>query len=429
MEGMVTLNRKEQKRLMVLNEVERGKMRGGEAAGVLGISLRQTWRLLAAYRRKGASGLAHGNRGRKPVNAIREEVRSQIVDLAATRYAGFNHQHLTELLADGEGIQLSRSSVRNILTASGIKSPRRRRPPRHRSRRERYPEEGMLLQVDGSPHDWLQGRGPEMSLVAAIDDATGKVPFALFRRQEDSPGYFMLLEGIVRRYGIPLAIYHDRHSIFEVSPDKRPSIEEQLEGKERATQFGRLMAELGITAISALSPQAKGRIERLWGTFQDRLVSELRLAGITTMEEANRFLVGFLERYNARFAVPPKQPGSAYRSPEGQDLKSLFCFKYQRVVGSDNVVRFNGHRLQLLPSLERLSYARCRVEVHQKLDGSLNIYYQGRYLDASPAPPEATKAREPAAAAIRPKSTQISRGIKPASDHPWRRWVYRANQQ
>ena len=431
MQGMVTLSKKQQKRVMVIGEVDRGEVRGREGAEVLGISLRHFRRLMGAYRKEGVAALAHGNRGRKPANAMGEEVKGRVVDLALTKYLGFNQQHFSELLDEREGIRLSRSSVRNVLLGAGIRSPRKRRPPRHRSRRERYPKEGMLLQIDESPHDWLEGRGPRISLIGAIDDATGKVPCALFREQEDSHGYFVLLRDIVGRYGVPLALYHDRHSIFEMTVDEREreTIQEQLAGKPMLTQFGRLMLELGITSISALSPQAKGRIERLWGTFQDRLVSELRLAGITTMEEANRFLVGFLERYNARFAVPPKQPGSAYRSPEGQDLKSLFCFKYQRVVGSDNVVRFNGHRLQLLPSLERLSYARCRVEVHQKLDGSLNIYYQGRYLDASPAPPEATKAREPAAAAIRPKSTQISRGIKPASDHPWRRWVYRANQQ
>jgi hypothetical protein len=287
----------------------------------------------------------------------------------------------------------------------------------------------MLLQIDGSPHNWLQERGPEMSLVGAIDDATGKVPYAVFREQEDSHGYFVLLQEIVKRQGIPLAIYHDRHSIFEVSPDKLPSIGEQLEGKTPVTQFGRLMAELGITAIPALSPQAKGRIERLWRTFQDRLVSELRLAEINTLEEANRFLECFLEHYNARFAVPPEQSGSAYRTTEGLSLETLFCFKHERVVGADNVVRFLGRRLQILPSLERLSYARCCVDVHEQLDGTLKIYYQGHYLDIRPAPPEATRIRELVGVSTPSVSAQPSYVAKPAQDHPWRRWVYRANRE
>ena len=430
MEGLVTLNNKEQKRLMVIGELDRGMVRGSEAATVLGISLRHLRRLMAAYRREGVVALAHGNRGRKPVNTIAAEVKQRVVDLAAGRYFGLNHQHFTELLAEREEIRLSRSSVRGILLHSGLKSPRKRRPPKHRSRRNRYPQEGMLLQIDGSPHDWLGDRGPRMGLLGAIDDATGKVPFAVFREQEDSQGYFMLLRDIVWRYGIPLAIYHDRHSIFEVSVDEREreTIQEQLAGKPVLTQFGRLMAELGITSIPALSPQAKGRIERLWGTFQDRLVSELRLAGVGTLEEADQFLESFLKRYNARFAVPPEQTGSAYRPAEGMEMEKFFCFKYGRVVGADNVVRFNGQRLQILPALGRLSYARCSVEVHEQLGGTLKIYYQGHYLDNRPAPAEASRMRELVGAGLTTPS-KPSRETRPAQDHPWRRWAYRPNRK
>jgi len=430
MEGKVTLTVKEQRRLKVINEVEKGEVGGREAAGVLGISIRHFRRMVAAYREDGVVALAHGNRGRKPANAIGEEIRRRVVDLAGSTYSGFNQQHFTELLGEREGICLSRSTVRNILLGVGIRSPRKRRPPKHRSRRERYPKEGMLLQIDGSPHDWLQGRGPRMSLIGAIDDAKGTVPHALFREQEDSLGYFLLMKGIVVRRGIPGAVYHDGHSTFEVSAEERErqTVQEQLSGKPMLTQFGRLMGELGVTPIAARSPQAKGRIERLWGTFQDRLVSELRLAGVSTLEEANRFLPGFLARHNARFAVPPREPGSAYRSAQDLDLETFFCFKYERVVGADNVVRFNGQRLQILPSPERLSYARCTVEVHEQLDGTIKVYYQGRYLDTRPAPAEAPRARQlaPAAAATASKPRRASR---PATDHPWRRWVYRTNRE
>jgi transposase len=429
MQGMVILSRKEQKRAMVMGQVDRGEVRGREGAEVLGLSLRQFRRLMAAYREEGVVGLMHGNRGRRPANALGEMIRERVTRLALTRYTGVNQQHFTELLDEREGIHLSRSSVRNILHEAGIRSPRKRRAPKHRSRRERYPKQGMLLQIDGSPHDWLEGRGPRMSLIGAIDDATGKMPYAVFRGQEDALGYFILMRGIVAGYGIPQALYHDRHSIFEVSPDEneRQTIQDQLAGKPMLTQFGRLMKELGITSISALSPQAKGRIERLWGTFQDRLVSELRLANISTIEEANRFLDGFIERYNARFAVPPEQPDLAYRSTVGSDLEKIFCFKYDRVVGAGNVVRFNGRRLQVLPSRERLSYARCNVRVHEQLDGTLKVYYQGHYLNTCPAPAEATRARQQASDIVarpqQPTSTYV-----PAPDHPWRRWVYRSNR-
>jgi hypothetical protein len=234
-----------------------------------------------------------------------------------------------------------------------------------------------------------------------------------------------------KRQGIPLAIYHDRHSIFEVSAGEREreTIQDQLAGKPMLTQFGRLMRELGITPIPARSPQAKGRIERLWGTFQDRLVSELRLAGISTLEEANRFLGSFLDRYNARFAVPPEQPGSAYRSVEGLELGTFFCFKYERVVGADNVVRFNGSRLQILPSPDRLSYARCAVQVHERLNGTLKVYYRGQYLGARPAAAEATRARE--LVGVREVATppKGNRATSPSQDHPWRCWVHRANRE
>jgi len=326
MKEEVTLNKKEQRRLLILNDLEKGRIKNKEAGDILGLSLRHVKRLRAAYRQEGAAALAHGNRGRKPAHVLDTGVKNQVVVLGRSTYAGCNHQHFTELLAEREGIIASRSTIRRILLEAGIRSPRKRRPPKHRSRRERYPQQGMLLQIDGSPHDWLEGRGPWLSLVGAIDDATGNVPYALFREREDAQGYFLLLQQIVKSHGIPMVLYHDRHGIFERAKKDEETVEEQLKGKKIPTQFGRLMEELSITSISALSPQAKGRIERLWGTFQDRLVSELRLAGAKTMTEAHRVLQNFLPRYNRRFAVPASQPGSAYRKP-GRGFKpdEVFC--------------------------------------------------------------------------------------------------------
>jgi transposase len=436
---IVTLNRKEQKRLVVLNQMEKGEMISREAAEVLGLPLRHVRRILAVYRKEGASVLAHGNRGRKPHNALDESVRKQILDLGQRTYAGCNNQHFTELLAEREGITASCSSLRRILLKAGGRSPRKRRPPKHRSRRERYPREGMLLQTDGSRHDWLEGRDPWLTLVGAIDDATGKVLYALFREQEDAQGYFLLLRQIVTSHGIPVALYHDRHGIFERSKGMPESLEEQLEGRRKPTQFGRLMEELGITFISSRSPQARGRIERLWGTFQDRLVSELRLAGARTLEQANQVLWDFLPRYNQRFAIPAAQAGSAYRQPkEGFVPDEVFCFKYYRTVGRDNVVRFGEHRLQIVPTNGRSSYVKAKVEVHERMDGSLTIYYQEQCLATKAAPPEAPVLRvrnttqfipgvddsqQPTLSAMagklsKPKSAHR---YKPAPDHPWRR--------
>jgi transposase len=448
MRKTITLNEREQKRLLVLNRVSDGQLTAAEAARLLEISVRQVRRILAAYRKEGAAALAHGNRGRQPVHAIDVQTRQRVLGLASSKYQGCNHQHLSELL-EAEGITISRSTVRRILGAAGLKSPRKRRPPKHRRRRERYPQEGMLVQIDGSPHAWLEERGPRLNLIAAVDDATGKVLGALFREQEDAHGYFLLLGQIVAKHGRPLAVYHDRHGIFERTPKEPESLAEQLAGHREPTQFGRLLEELEIGSISAHSPQAKGRVERLFGTFQDRLVVELRLAGAETLEEANRVLEAFLPRHNRRFAVPPAEPGLAYRPlPKGRRPEEVFCFKYLRTVGADNTVKLGEHRLQLEPSRERQSYARARVAVHERLDGSLAVYHEGKRVAMQPAPKEAPalRARHAARGTARPAKAEEQDGAgvvavegvdkraggtavglsTPRPDHPWRTPLKRA---
>jgi transposase len=420
----VTLNRREQQRLRVLNEVNRGTISILQASTVMQLSLRHCKRLLAGFRKRGAEALAHGNRGCRPYNKIDPSICEQVVELAKVKYKGFNQQHFSEKLAEQEGIPLSRSTVRRVLLEQGIASPRHRRAPRHRSRRERYPQSGMLLQTDGSPHDWLEGRGPKFCLIGAIDDATSEVPYACFQSQENTAGYIRMLGAITHTHGIPLALYHDQHSIFEISKDKLPTLEEQLAGKKPQTQLGRLLDELGINSISAKSPQAKGRVERLWNTFQDRLCSELRLVQASSIQQANQVLKQFLADYNQRFTVPAPEPGSAYRQP-GSDFQEeeIFCYKYERTVGTDNVVRYGPHRLQILPTSQRQSYARCKVRLHLKLDNTAAIYYEGRRLPTRPAPLEA-----PALRILNPAPASVISQKQPAKSepfNPWRQWVYR----
>ncbi len=323
----ITLNQEEQRRVVVLTSVREGRLTIPKAAGLLQMSERHTKRLLAAFRREGPAALAHGNRGRTPPNRLSAALRKRVVKLATTRYAGFNHQHLTEMLLTEEALTISRPTVRRILLNEGLHSPRTRRARRHRRRRERMPQRGMLLQMDASHHDWLQGRGPRLVLHGAIDDATNDVPAAVFRLQEDATGYFQVVRDIVRRLGCPLGIYTDRHTIFHAAPAQPPSLEAQLQGLRRPpTQLGRALKDLGIQWIPASSPQAKGRIERLWGIFQDRLVSELRRARVASLEDANRLLADFLPRYNARFARPPAHPQSAYRPwSTGRPLDFICC--------------------------------------------------------------------------------------------------------
>ena len=378
---------------MVLNLLGEGKMTAAEVAQVLGISQRHVRRIKAAYGEDGAAALAHGNRGRRPPNALDPSLCAQIVEMARAAYVGCNYQHLCDLLAERpEPIAVSHSSVRRILMTAGLSSSRQRRSPKHRSRRERRPQAGMLLQIDGSWRDWLEGRGPQLTLIAGIDDVTNDVPYALFRRQEDAQGYFLLVRQIVTAKGIPLAVYSDRHGIFRRDRKGPETLEEQLAGRREPTQLGRLMQELLIETIFANSPQAKGRIERLFGTFQDRLLVELRMAGASCLEEANEVLWPFLPRYNLHFARPPAQADSAYRPvPMALDLEKVFCFKYWRTVGNDNVVKLEDRSIQIPAGVDRVSYAKAHVEVHEHLDGSLAVYYNGKQIarDEARVGPEA----------------------------------------
>ena len=391
MKGL-TLSAKEQNRLRVLNGLLSGQWCVREAAQVMGVSERHGWRLLAAYRKEGAAALVHKNRGRMPSNSTPMETQDWVVTLAQERYKGVNHSHLSELLAEREGVMLSRPTVRRILVRAGVDSPRQRRPPRHRCRRERMPQEGMMLQLDGSYHGWLEDRGPWLTLLLAVDDATGTAPYALFREWEDTRGYLSLLQGIIERKGIPLSVYTDGHAVFQSRRDRRDSGEVSVGGS--STQWCRALGELGITQISAHSPEAKGRVERANGTFQGRLVAELRLAGASTLAEANQALADFLPRFNQRFGVPAAQPEPCYRplDPE-QDLAGVLCIKEQRRVARDNTVRYHGKSLQLFPGTDRPSYAGSRVEVQERLDGRVVVKCQGEVLTPQQAPALASELR------------------------------------
>jgi hypothetical protein len=231
----------------------------------------------------------------------------------------------------------------------------------------------------------------------------------VFREQEDAAGYMLWLRRVVQTHGVPQALYVDRHSIFQSPASRKPTIDADLTGEVLPTQFGRVLTELGITLIHALSPQAKGRIERLWGTFQDRLVSELRLVGATNLAEANAVLSRFLPDYNRRFAVQAAVTGSAYRpKPARGSLDDICCFKYARVVAADNAVRLGAHRLQLLPGPHRISYTHAHVVVHERLDGSVAVFRRGTCLATQPAPPEAPLLR----------ARHRGRSRRPAADAP-----------
>ena len=434
MEERLTLTMKELKRLRALELVEAERMTVAEAARLLGISERQCWRILARYREKGAAGLVHGNRGRPSPRRLAPAAREEILTLARGICQDYNDQHLSEVLQEEHGLPVSRASVRRIRRAVGLASPHKYRRRRGHQRRQRYPQAGMLLQLDASIHDWLEGRGPRLALAAAIDDATNEVVGALFRPQEDAAGYFLLLRSISQSHGLPLAAYADRHTIFQ-SPVK-PTIEQELTGTVPQSQFARLLAELAIELIAAHSPQAKGRIERLWQTFQDRLVKELRQAGATNLGQANQALAAYLPKFNQRFTVAPSQPGSAFRPlPADLDWQAVFAFHYQRQVANDHTISLDNHKLPLPPLAHGRSYARAKVDLQHARDGRLAVRYQGQLLTifepSEPGPPRVERfCPKPEAPSSKPAQpvrmpappTALRPPVKPAANHPWRRY-------
>jgi len=439
MKEKVTLNVKEQKRLLVLNEILAGRMTGQEAAEVMGLSLRHTRRLIAAYRKEGVAVLGHGNRGKRSHKRTPEAVEEEIVTLAKGLYHDYNNCHFAEELEERHGIAVSSSTVRRVRQRHGLPGPRKRRVPRHRRRRERYPQAGMLLQVDGSKHDWLEGRGPWLTLHAAIDDATNEVPWAVFRETEDATGYALLVHHISQTHGLPLAWYADRHTIFQ-NP-KQATIEEQLAGLEPRSQLGHLLRSLDIQLIGARSPQAKGRVERLFGTLQDRLVKELRRAGADSLDEANIVLRKYLPRFNKRFIKPPAQSGTAYRPQLSRaEANARICFTYWRTVTKDHTISLFGHDLNLPDLPVRLNLAGRRIQLRHRMDGRLAVVYKRQVLGllqpaqlgpprleqfepaaqhlANPLPPVQIPSPPPSNGS---ELTSSKASRKPDYNHPWRR--------
>ena len=369
------LTMKDQQRIEAMQALMDSRLSVAQTARVLGLGERQVWRLLARARGDGLQGLLHGNRGREPANKSDERLWRRVLKLAGEKYRGVNDRHLQELLAREHGLTVCRESLRKHLRAAGLAPKRQRRPRKYRARRERRAASGMLLQIDASPHDWLEGRGPHLTLIGAIDDATNQA-WAHFAESETTWAYLLLMRRIALSEGLPLALYSDRHDIFHAR--REPTIAEQLNNARPLTQFGRAMAELGVSIIPAYSPQAKGRIERQWGVLQDRLVVELRLAGVSTLAGANALLDHYLPGHNRRFRVAPREQCPVWRpAPDARRLDRVLCLKETRVVGRDHVVSFRGLALQVPPSRKFFSLAGRRVDVLQLRDHSIEVHRDG----------------------------------------------------
>jgi hypothetical protein len=429
-----TMSRKEVPRPGLLRHCVAGRITNAQAAQALHLSVRQVQRLKGRLVRDGVRGLIHRLRGRPSNRRLAAAVGEEVGRLMTTTYLGFNDSHLTEKLQQVHGLVVSRASVHRLRRALGRPAQRPRRPPLHRARRPRADAVGRLVQVDGSPCAWLEDRGPALTLLGAIDDASSAILALHFRPAEDLHGYFVVLQQLLRQHGVPVALYGDRLNVF-VRNDRHWTLDEELAGAQAPTHFGRVLGDLGVAYIAAQSPQGKGRIERLWGTLQDRLVSELRLRRIATREAANAFLPEFIAAHNRRFATSPAILPSAWR-PVPRQLERLLSCRYTRVVARDNTVRLGTRWIQLPPGPAARSWAGRRVEVRELLDGRLLVSADTRLIATAPAPPQfelqprprashAPRGRRPSAIAPRwPSPAPTSRPRRagprrPAADHPW----------
>lgn len=417
---LFNMTQKEITKLRVINQTIDKVITVKEAAEILNLSERQIYRLKGGVQKEGPAFIIHKNRGRKPKHAISNKVKEEIINLKLSEiYELTNFNHFQELLKRKEKIQASYSAIHNILTTAGIKSPKKHRKTKVHHRRKRKPQKGMLVQIDASPHEWILGK-KKMNLHGAIDDATGEILALFFTPNECLAGYFEIMNQIINNHGIPMSLYSDRHTIFISPKDGKLSVEEQLQGKTvKPTQFGRAMDELGVNIIKAYSPQAKGRIEKLWNTLQSRLIAELKIENITTIEEANAFLPQFIKRFNAKFGVIPENPKSAFRAlQQNLNLDYILCIKEERTIIERTAFSYHSKYYQLIKNDGRvITLPKAKITVITSPQIGVKAIYAGEVYD--------TKIIEERPKKSTVKATQKQSKKKqyaPAVDHPWRQF-------
>jgi len=421
------MSEKELRRAGVLARVKAGELKLKSAAEILAIGYRQAKRLWKRYRRRGAKGLAHGNANRRSNRAKAVELRAKVLRLVREKYSGeaeerFGPRLAAEHLESDHGLKVSGETLRLWMLEEGLWSRARRRK-QHRQRRERRKHFGELVQLDGSPHAWLEDRAANCCLVDMVDDATG-VSFGLFSDEETTWSAADVLRGWIELYGVPRALYVDRHSAYVHTPSEA----EKLRGEAAETQFGRMCRKLGIRIITAHSPQAKGRIERGHGTHQDRLIKKLRLKGISKQEEANRYLS---ERYwvehNRRFARAVAEPEDYHvKAPSKRELDAIFRLEQERVISNDWVVRYGNRWLQIRRE-SRYAPAGSRVTVSVGRQGDVKLFYRGRPVAWEDIPAPLPRRL---AAAVKAEPIEIHRKpVPPPAVHPWKTYAYQTMKE
>jgi len=379
------LKQKDLKRATLIEACIKGQCTVKQVAIALGLSERRVKQIKKEVKENGVKSIQHGNRGRKPKNTISDETRKRILELRSSyEYEISNFKHFQELLKERENIDISYSALYNILRNAGIKSPKKHRKTNLHHRRKRKECEGMMLQADGTPFEWF-GDGQKYSLHGFVDDATGKITGLYMCKNECLLGYLEVLRQTLENYGIPISLYPDKYSVF--FPPKKVNdhitLEEQLNGRQKGiTQFGRIVEELGIEMFPASSPQAKGRIERLWETLQSRLVTEFRINNIKTMEEANIFLIQYIEKYNSKFAVEATNKKNVFlKLPKRYNLDELLCVRFERTIDNAGVFSINNSKFQIM---DRHLPPKTRIQIYLSQKIGMRVKSNNKTYDVQP---------------------------------------------
>lgn len=407
--GIVRMSQKELKRIHVIGKAIEKAVTQAEAGEILSLSERQIRRIVKRVREEGHEGIGHRGRGRESNRRLPLEVKEKVIGQYREKYQGFGPTLAAEKLEEVEGISVSDETLRQWLIEAGLwKKGRRRRE--HRQWRQRKERRGEMVQIDGSHHDWFEGRGPVCVLMGYIDDATGRVHGQFYEYEGTIPAMDSFMR-YIRQNGIPASVYLDKHTTYKSTA--KPTLEEELAGAEPLSEFGRALTELGVRLIHAHSPQAKGRVERLFKTLQDRVVKEMRLRGISTIDEANTFLEGYLPAYNERFAVEPHKEEDLHRPiPPGIDLTRILCIRTERTVRNDDTIVHNRRLYQLDEALKGK-----KVLVEERIDGTRRILCRDKvilYHAIEERPEKPAKQQKP---------SRRKQPVPPA-DHPWRKPLF-----
>lgn len=426
MKGVITMSLKEANRVTILEKLIRKEMKQKQAARLLGLSSRQVRRLLVRYQQEGNAGLIHKSRGCPGKRRIEVVLLDQALSLVKRRYADFGPTLAYEKLSLIHGFAFSRETLRKAMISTGIWRAKRQKKPTLYQMRERRPVEGELVLLDGSSHAWFEDRGSWCTLLVFIDDATGKLLHLQFAPSESTRAYFSASRQYFLIHGKPMAIYLDKHSVFRVNTAKG-GISETTDSNGE-TQFARAMKELGITLIFANTPQAKGRVERANQTLQDRLVKELRLRHLKTMEEGNRFLPEFIEEFNRRFAVIPREKGNAHRPLLPSDnLDKILVEKHQRILSKQLTFQYQNKLYQIKTNRPTYAMRYAPVVIQEDNQGNIAVFYQSKKLEYKVLlqQPKAqivdSKHLNLVINGLKERQTNTRRKVKPGPNHPWKR--------